>query len=95
MSDAVRAIEAATRVEHYEAINIGNPVVHPIKELAVMICKELGADEKLIRYVDLPSRMTLVKSPTLDKQREILKFEPEVPLEEGVKRVCAMIRKRG
>ena len=95
VSDAVRAIEAATRVEHYEAINIGNPVVHPIKELAVMICKELGADEKLIRYVDLPSRMTLVKSPTLDKQREILKFEPEVPLEEGVKRVCAMIRKRG
>lgn len=95
VSDAVRAIEAATRVDHYEVINIGNANVYSIKDLALMICKELSADEKLIHDVDLPDRMTLVKSPTLLKQRELLKIEPKVQLEEGVKRVCAMVRERG
>ena len=94
VSDAVRAIEAVTRLESYESINIGNPDVHSIEELAFMVCKELGADEKLIQYLDLPSRMTLVKRPTLKKQKELLHIDTAVPLEEGVRRVCQMIRKR-
>lgn len=94
VSDAIRAIEAATRIEGYEVINIGNPDVYTIKELALMVCKELGADESLIHYVDLPERMTLVKRPTLLKQRELLGVEPKVQLKEGVRRVCEMMRKR-
>ena len=34
VSDAVRAIEAATRVKEYAVINIGNPHIHSIDELA-------------------------------------------------------------
>lgn len=94
ISDAVRAIEAAAQVECYEAINIGNPDIYSIEELALMICDELKADRSLIHYVDLPSRMTLVKRPTLHKQKTLLNIEIGVPLEEGVKRVCEMIRKR-
>lgn len=94
VSDAVRAIEAATRVKQYEVINIGNPHVHTIEELALMICRELNADESLIHYSDLPSRMTLVKRPTLSKQKELLGIETKVPLEEGVKRVCETLRQR-
>ena len=94
VSDAVRAIEAAAHMDHYEAINIGNPNVHSIEELAFLICKELNADQKLIHVVDLPARMTLVKRPTLKKQRTLLDIETRVQLEEGVKRVCAMIKKR-
>lgn len=94
ISDAVRAIEAATRVEQYEVINIGNPDIHTIEELALMICEELGADKSLIHYSDLPPRMTLVKHCTLSKQKELLGIETKVQLEEGVKRVCAMLRQR-
>lgn len=94
VSDAVRAIEATTRVDHYEVINIGNPNVRTIEELALMICEELGADKSLIHYSELPSRMTLVKRPTLSKQKDLLGIETRVQLEEGVKRVCEMIRKR-
>lgn len=95
VSDAIRAIEASTRIENYEVINIGNPQIHTIEELALMICEELGADKELIHYSELPSRMTLVKRPTLSKQRELLGIDTRVQLEEGVKRVCDMIRKRG
>ena len=36
--------------------------------------------------------MTLVKRPTLDRQRSLLGFEPEISLAEGVRRVCAYQR---
>ena len=58
-------------------------------DLAEMIRAELGADPDLIRETALPSQMTLVKRPTLDRQRTLLGFEPEVSLAEGVGRVCA------
>lgn len=94
VSDAVRAIEAATRVKNYEAINIGNPDIRDIEELAKIVCEELNADESLIHYTNLPERMTLKKVPNLTKQKEILGVEPKVTLEEGVKRVCDTIKTR-
>lgn len=94
VSDAVRAIEAATRVKTYEAINIGNPDNRDIEELAKLVCKELNADESLINYTNLPERMTLKKVPNLTKQKEILGVEPKVTLEEGVKRVCDTLKTR-
>lgn len=94
VTDAVRAIEAATRVKEYAAINIGNPNIHSIDELADMICKEYGADPSLIHHIELPERMTLVKRPTLDRQKELLGIETKVQLEEGVKRVCQKMQER-
>jgi nucleoside-diphosphate-sugar epimerase len=87
--DAVRAIEAASRVPEYMAINIGNPHLLPIPELAEMIRAELGADPSLVKSIDLPSQMTLVKRLTLDRQRFVLGVEPEISITEGVRRVCA------
>lgn len=94
ISDAVRVIEASTRLDHYEVINIGNPNVHTIEELALLICNELGVDKNLIHYSELPNRMTLVKRPTLNKQKDLLGIETNVQLKDGVKRVCEMMRRR-
>lgn len=94
VSDAVRAIEAAAGVREYAAINIGHPEVVPIADLAEMIRKELGAPPELIEYKDLPARMTLIKRPVLDRQREILGMVPRVSLAKGVKLVCHRIRER-
>ena len=88
ISDAVRAIEAAGHVPDYATINIGHPEIVPISTLAEMIRQELGADSALIRTISLPSQMTLVKRPTLERQRRLLGFEPRVSLAEGVRRVC-------
>lgn len=94
ISDAVRAVEAAARRDEYAVINIGHPEVVPIERLAEMIRSELDADPALVRLVDLPAGMTLSKRPALDRQRELLGVEPEVSLEEGVRRVCATVRRR-
>jgi nucleoside-diphosphate-sugar epimerase len=93
-SDAVRAIEAATRVKEYTVINLGHPDIISIADLAEMIRQELGASPELIRTLDLPSRMTLIKRPTLTRQRDLLGIEPRVSLREGVRRVCAKVTER-
>ena len=93
-SDAVRSIEAAAHLEEYAVINVGHPDVVPIAQLAEMICDELGASRDLITPADLPTRMTLVKRPKVDRQRELLGVVPKVSLQEGVRRVCARVRER-
>ena len=94
VSDAVRAIEASARVTDYSVINIGHPDIVPIHTIAEMISEELGADKNLINIQNLPDRMTLIKRPSLDRQRDILKIEPSVSLQSGVKMVCRSILER-
>lgn len=90
ISDAVRAIEAAGRVDEYSVINMGHPDVVPMADLAEMIRAELNASAELVVTTDLPLKMTLIKRPTLDRQRSLLAFEPRVGIAEGVRRVCAV-----
>lgn len=94
VSDAVRAIEAAAHVKKYSVINIGHPDVKPIEDLAEMIRVELGASKALVKINELPSRMTLVKRPSLERQQEILGVTPSVPLSKGVQLVCKRTRER-
>ena len=94
VSDAVRAIEAAARLEEHAVINIGHPDVVPIEALAEMIRGTLGASADLVRVRDIPERMTLVKRPTLDRMRDLLGVVPAVSLAEGVPLVCARVQKR-
>lgn len=94
ISDAVRAIEAAMHVQEYTVINIGHPEIMSMVDLAEMIRQELDASPQLIQVRDLPARMTLIKRPSLDRQREILGIEPSVSLTSGVKRVCRRVQER-
>ena len=90
VADAVRAIEAAGRLEQYAVINLGHPDIIPMSDLAEMIRAELNASPELVVTTELPPKMTLVKRPTLERQRTLLGFEPEVSLAEGIRRLCAV-----
>ena len=94
VSDAIRAIEAAARIDKYSVINIGHPEIVGIAEMAEMIRQELGANPELLTYEKLPDRMTLLKNPRLERQRNLLGIEPEVSLAEGIKMVCQSIKRR-
>lgn len=94
ISDAVRAVESAARVDEYTVVNIGHPDVRPIEELAEAIRSEFDAPRELVQVRDLPQRMTAVKIPRLERQREILGVVPEVSFEAGVRRVCEVVAGR-
>jgi nucleoside-diphosphate-sugar epimerase len=89
VSDAVRGIEAAARVNEYSVINLGHPDLVPMADLAEMIRAYYGASPDLVVTTDLPPKMTLIKRPILERQRRLLHFEPTVGVAEGVLRVCA------
>jgi nucleoside-diphosphate-sugar epimerase len=93
VEDAVRAIEAAGRLTEHTTINIGHSQVVPMRDLAEMMCVELGADRSLVNVTEIPSQMTLSKRPSLERQRTLLGVEPAISLEEGVRRVCAVQRR--
>ena len=90
VSDAVRAIEAAGRLDQYSVINLGHPELILMADLAEMIRIELNASPELVVTTELPPRMTLIKRPTLERQRSLLQFEPAVGIAEGVRRICAV-----
>jgi nucleoside-diphosphate-sugar epimerase len=90
VSDAVRAIEAAARVPEFSVINIGHPEIVSMADLAEMIRAELNALPELVVQTELPPKMTLIKRPTLDRQRCLLGVEPRIGIREGVRRVCAV-----
>ena len=94
VSDAIRAVEAAAQVREYAVINIGHPEIVPIEDLAERIRARLGADPALVTFSDLPSRMTLIKRPSLERQRDLLGVVPTVSLDEGIDRVCSLVVER-
>ena len=93
VDDAIRAIEAAARVQQYATINIGHPEILPMLDLAEMIRAQLDADAALIRSVPVPPQITAVKRPTLGRQRTLLRFEPAISVRDGVARVCEVQRR--
>jgi nucleoside-diphosphate-sugar epimerase len=95
VSDIVRGIEAAARLDEYTVINLGHPELVPMADLAEMIRAELNASPELVITTELPPQMTLIKHPTLERQRALLGFEPRVGIVEGVRRVCGAHARRG
>jgi UDP-glucuronate decarboxylase len=69
-------------------INIGNPGEFTIKELAEKVIKLTGSKSKLI-YKPLPQDDPLQRCPDIALARKMLKWKPEVQLEEGLKKTIA------
>lgn len=83
--DAVRLFEKCMYLNDYHVINIGNPNIVSMMYIAKCMCTELGLDPmKYIIEKELPKKMTLVKRPSLEKQKDLLKYFPIVDVETGV-----------
>ena len=64
-------------------INIGNPVEFTIKELAELVIELTGSKSKLV-INPLPSDDPKQRQPDISKAREHLKWEPKIPLRDGL-----------
>ncbi|MES2521503.1 MAG: UDP-glucuronic acid decarboxylase family protein [Gemmatimonadota bacterium] len=65
--------------------NIGNPVEFTVKQLAEMVVELTGTKAKIV-YHDLPVDDPKVRQPDITRAREMLGWEPVVPLREGLQR---------
>jgi nucleoside-diphosphate-sugar epimerase len=72
-------------------VNLGNPHEVTVLELAETIVRLAGSKSK-IEHRELPVDDPKQRQPDIARARELLGWEPEVPLEEGLKRTLDYFR---
>ena len=73
-------------------INIGNPDEFSIKELADKVIEITGSKSK-ITFDPLPADDPTQRKPDISKAKEILKWEPNIKLEEGLVKTIEYFKK--
>jgi len=74
--------------EAFEPVNLGNPSEFTVEELAIEIARQCGSNGE-IRHEPLPSDDPRQRQPDIRRARELLGWEPKIPLREGLKLTIA------
>ncbi len=92
-------IEGLIRLMNTEAenihrpVNIGNPGEFTMNELAQEVSKAVG--QKInVKYLPLPQDDPKQRQPDITRAKELLGWQPTIPLAEGLKRTVAYFTKR-
>ncbi len=72
-------------------MNLGNPGEFTMLQLAELVLKIVGGKSKIV-HNPLPSDDPKQRRPDITLAKRVLKWEPQVPLEEGLKRAIAYFR---
>ncbi|HEX4749535.1 MAG TPA: UDP-glucuronic acid decarboxylase family protein [Bryobacteraceae bacterium] len=84
VSDLVQGLLLLSESEERYPVNLGNPAEMSILEFADHIRARFGA-EIGIDYKPLPSDDPKLRRPNITKAKQVLGWEPKVPLDEGMK----------
>ncbi len=76
----------------HEPVNIGNPQELTVLEIAKLVLT-LTRSASLITYHPLPADDPKVRQPDISRARALLKWEPQVQLEEALRRTIEYFRK--
>ena len=88
VDDQIRGLYLlATSGEHLP-VNIGNPHEMTLLELAEAVIRVTGSKSEIV-YEALPVDDPQVRQPDITRARQVLGWEPEVELDEGLKRLLA------
>ena len=88
VDDLIRGLYAlATSGEHLP-VNIGNPHEMTLLELAEAVIRVTGSKSEIV-FEALPVDDPQVRQPDITRAQQVLGWEPEVELDEGLKRLLA------
>ena len=88
VTDEVEGIFRLFASSEQEPVNIGNPTEYTILQLAETVLEAIGSTAG-IRHVPLPTDDPKVRQPDTTRAREILGWEAQVPLREGLEKTIA------
>jgi len=84
VSDLVDGIYRLFFSDEVDPVNIGNPNEFTILQLADLVLAATGSVSEVIR-LPLPTDDPRVRQPDITRAREILGWEPDIPLEAGLR----------
>src|SRR5688572_11304136 len=85
VEDEIRGLVALAESEAHLPVNIGNPDEYTLLQLAETVVGVSGSRSEIV-FEALPVDDPKVRQPDIAKAREILGWEPQVDLREGLKR---------
>jgi dTDP-glucose 4,6-dehydratase len=88
VDDEVRGILALFDSDVVEPVNIGNPVEFTMLELAALVQAVTGSTAGTV-FEPLPVGDPALRRPDITRARELLGWEPEINLREGLERMHA------
>ena len=91
VSDLVEGILALLSSSETDPVNIGNPREISVLEFAKMIIS-MTESSSAIEYHDLPVDDPKVRVPDISRAKSLLHWEPQVDLEEGLRRTIQWFR---
>jgi dTDP-glucose 4,6-dehydratase len=85
VDDLVRGIIALAESGFHDPVNIGNPNEFTLLELAKEVIEATSSNSEIV-FEALPTDDPQVRQPDIGLAREVLDWEPEVGLKEGLRR---------
>ncbi len=76
----------------HDPVNIGNPRELTVLDIAKLVLSLTGSSSR-IAYHPLPADDPKVRRPDIERARTLLKWEPQVPLEDALRRTIEYFRK--
>jgi dTDP-glucose 4,6-dehydratase len=86
VDDLVIGLKALAQSGEHLPVNIGNPMEHTLLELAQKIVDVTGATSEIV-FEALPVDDPKVRQPDITRARQLLGWEPQVSLEDGLRRM--------
>jgi dTDP-glucose 4,6-dehydratase len=85
VADEIRGLIALAESGYHQPVNIGNPDEFTLLELAKTVIEVTGSKSEIV-FEALPVDDPQVRQPDISLAREILGWEPQVTLREGLQR---------
>jgi dTDP-glucose 4,6-dehydratase len=90
VDDLVRGLSLLVQSEEHLPVNLGNPQEMTLLELAEAVIRVTGSKSEIV-FAALPIDDPQVRQPDITRARQILHWQPEVDLEEGLRRTVSSL----
>lgn len=84
IDDQIDGIYKLMMSDYHEPVNIGNPEEHTINNLAHIILDLIPDSKSKIVFKNLPIDDPKQRKPDINTAKEILNWEPKIPLKQGI-----------
>src|SRR5919198_4752022 len=88
VDDMIRGLVLLAESREHLPVNLGNPSEFTLNELADTVIRVTGSKSEIV-YEALPVDDPQVRQPDITRARQLLGWEPEATLEEGLRRLLA------
>jgi len=92
VDDLIRGLHLLAESDEHLPVNLGNPNEFSILELAQTVIRLTSSKSEIV-YEALPVDDPQVRQPDITRARQVLGWEPEIQLEEGLRRMLPSLGK--